>query len=575
MRHRFFAGWALVIALVLSMLPATSGGVVAAQDGLDDDGYESPQFGYSVTWDDDWEARPRDVISNPGGYDTLTLRGPHGTLWIQGQGDRTTAADAVQHRIGIEGSEEDVTASDLEAEVPVVEMLVGRNKVLIEGYTLEDNDAVIVIVLSARERDFDDALASVHDQVLFNGDQILTGVEPRDGGTDGHEITGTPMEEVIEEPAEQPTEDVVKESTEEPTGEATVKVGDESTPEDESVLGTEASGVDGTTYTSPLYAYSFEWDENEWKITEEILTDVSDGLVMMAETGALTIWSWNIYDDPVSCLDGESDYYGFEDPTVSNWEPALDEDGEPIRAEGDDYAWGVFTLTYTDVDDPNADPVELVDYIECRAIPGTDATVIILGAASPELYNDHLDVILDVTDTLTFAAAGESTNVPEPDSTPVEPDNEVTGLDGSLFTSPSFGFRVNIPAEWRVVDEVLDSDNEVLVLTNGTSDVTIRATGTPADDLAGCVDFAADESGYDLELDTNAAGEPFRGADRNGAYANFVYDDENGNTQSYFVSCQYIEEDASVFILTHDLDYDDIGTERKFRRDLQTGIELP
>lgn len=601
MRKRFFAGWGLVIALVVTMLSVPGGSVLAAQNGLDVDGYESLQFGYTITWEDDWEARARDVISNPGGYDTLTLRSDDGTLWVQGQGDQTTAEDAVVQRIGIEGSEDDLVASDLDADVPVAEMLVGRDKVLIEGYTLEGNGAVVVIVLSAPERDFDDALASVQEQILFNDDQVLTGIEPQEGiGED--EPSGIVPEDADEDPTRDANDSAVVDLTEEPTGEATgvpeEEVDDEATEEpageataevvedpaendsgavadqEESVPGSAGSGIDGSTYTSPLYNYSFEWDEETWDVTDEILADRSDGLQLVSGTGALTIWSWDAYDDPASCLDGESAHYGTGDPAVDDWEPALDVDGEPIRAEADDYAWGVFTLTYIDEEHPDAEPVELVDYLECRTIPATDSMLIILGSATPDQYNDHLDHVLDVGDTITFVN-NTTPNVTEPESDPVEPGADETGLDGSLFTSPSFGFTVDIPVQWRIVDEMIATDNERLALSNGTSDVTIRATDAYADDLAGCVDFAADESAYDLELDDNANGQPFRGDDRNGAYGNFIYEDEVGGRQAYFISCQYIEDDASVLILTQDLAYEDISNERKFRSELQDAILLP
>src|SRR5690606_28485151 len=114
--------------------------------------YVSPQFGYTVTWGGEWQARSRDGISNPGGYATLTRRGDLGTLLIQGQGDTETAAAAVQRRAGIEGRADEFISEELGGDVPRIEMLVGRNQVLIEGYTLEDTDAVVVIVLTARER---------------------------------------------------------------------------------------------------------------------------------------------------------------------------------------------------------------------------------------------------------------------------------------------------------------------------------------------------------------------------------------------------------------------------------------
>lgn len=530
-----------VIAIMLAVLPllGSATAVAAQSSGLQDDNtYESPQFGYVVAWTDDWTVRARDVISNQGGYDTLTLRGEDGTLLIQGQGDQESAGAAVERRIGIEGQPDDVTDQDLEGEVPFAEMLVGRNKVRIEGYTLEDSDAVAVIVLTARERDFDDVLASVQEQVLFNDGPVLT-------GADVPESNGDAAADTVEEDAPEP---------------------DDETGDDASVP---VSSADGT-YTGTLYDYSLEYDTELWEVAQEIESEESDGIQLVTDSGGLTIWSWAGYGaDPVACLDGEADYYANEDQHVENWMPAEDANGDPIRREARDYAYGVFTLTYTDPE--TGEPSERVDYLECRAIPGEDAALIIFGSSTPELYNDHLDTVLDVADTITFAG-GETQDVDEPVSEPVANDVPETGLSGSLFTSPSFGFTVDIPAQWRIEDERLSRNDEQLVLSNGTSDVMIWATDAYTGDLAGCVDFAAAEAPYELELAETAQGTPFRGDDRNGAYGNFLYD--NG-AESYFISCQYIEEGESVLIVTQDVAAEDLASERKFRIDLQDAIELP
>ena len=550
----------LVLLLVAISLAVPPGGVgsALAQGGLrDDDSYVSPQFGYTVTWGDDWEARARDVISNPGGYDTLTLRGDLGILWIQGQGDTESAARAVERRISIEGSPEDVVAQDLEGDVPTVEMLVGRNKVLIEGYTLEGSDAVVVIVLSARERNFDEALASVHEQVLFNDGPILTGV------TIDETDDGRPTD---------PTEEATEEPTEEPTAEPTEET---------------ASSIEDGVFTSQLYDYSFTFDEDVWAVEDEILSDESDGAVLFADTGALTIWSWDAYGaDAEACLDGEDAYYENDDPTISNWQPAEDANGDPLEGFGDGYAWAVFTLTYTNEDE---EEIDLVDYIECREIPGDDAVVVVFASTTPDLYQDHLDVVLEVVDTIEIEGerlveepAETETPVETEEAEPTETmtpetvETPETGLSGSLFTSPAYGFTIDIPSQWRIEDEELAGGDEILTLSNGISDVTIWATDAYQEgDLAGCVDFAAGESGLDLEIDINADGEPFRNEGRLEAYANFLYTDDNGNQMTHFVSCRHIVEGESVLIISQDVPYDEFANQRKFRAELEDSITIP
>jgi hypothetical protein len=563
----------LLLALSLAIPPSGATRALAQDNGLEGDNtYASPQFGYSVTWGDDWQARARDVISNPGGYDTLTLRSDLGILWIQGQGDSESAARAVERRISIEGSPDEVVAQDLEGEVPMAEMLVGRNKVLIEGYTLDGIDAVVVIVLSARERTFDDALASVHEQVLFNDGPILTGVtidEIDDGELVDLTATETPVE---------------VDATEEP------RDGVDAEPTREMDDGT-GSGIDDGVYTSQLYDYRFAFDEDVWAVEEELSSESTDGLLLLSETGTLTIWSWDVYGaDAEGCLDGEDQYYSTDDASISDWRQARDASGNRLEGSGEGYAWAVFTLTFTDED---GSETRLVDYIECREIPGDDAVVIVFATTTPDLYPEHLEAILEVVDSIEIegellieepvgreeeVATGEPVATEEPVVTeePIGTEEPETGLSGSLFTSPVYGYTVDIPANWGIVSVEMTPTEDIIELTNGTSDVRILATDAYGEgSLGGCVDFAAEESGLDLEVDINADGEPFRNEGRMKSYANFLYTDETGQEMTHFISCQHIVEGESVLIISQDVPYDEFANQRKFRAELEDSITIP
>jgi hypothetical protein len=558
------------LALSLAIPPGGAIRALAQENGLDgENAYASPQFGYSVTWGDDWQARARDVISNPGGYDTLTLRSDLGTLWIQGQGDSENAARAVERRISIEGSPDDVVMQNLEGEVPMAEMLVGRNKVLIEGYTLDEIDAVVVIVLSARERTFDDALASVHEQVLFNDGPILTGVtidEIDDGELIDLTVTETPV-------AEEATEDARDRVDAEPTGEADDGAG---------------SGIDDGVYTSQLYDYRFVFDEDVWVVEEQLSSESTDGLLLLSETGTLTIWSWDVYGaDAEGCLDGEDQYYRTDDASISDWRRARDASGNRLEGSGEGYAWAVFTLTFTDED---GSETRLVDYIECREIPGDDVVVIVFATTTPDLYPEHLDAILEVVDSIEIEGellieepvpTEEPAGTEEPVATEEsrrtdEPEEPGTGLSGSLFISPAYGYTVDIPANWGIVNVEMTPSEDIIELTNGISDVRILATDAYQEgSLGGCVDFAAEQSGLDLEVDINADGEPFRNEGRMKAYANFLYTDETGQEMTHFISCQHIVEGESVLIISQDVPYDEFANQRKFRAELEDSITIP
>lgn len=349
------------------------------------------------------------------------------------------------------------------------------------------------------------------------------------------------------------------------TGNTTDEDAEES--EEESTPPAQSEG----SYTAPIYGYSVEYDPAVWTLDVEIQEGRVDGVRLYSDDSTYTIWAWDAYgNDPLLCLDGEVDYYSTQVENISNWEPALDSNGEPLRHESDNLAWGVFNLTYTSSDGRSS---SLTDYISCEPIPGQDAVLIVLLSSNPDTYNTELDHALDVLDTLQFAdmtdtAGGE-------DSVVETTDMEInTNLAGSLYTSPNYGFTAEIPLEWHILDETVDGSDERLVLGNGTSIVTLWATEEYAGDLAGCVDFAAENSGLNLVLDTDSGGDDFRGVYRNEAFANFVYE-EDGVKMMYFINCQAIPGTDGFLIIIHDVEYDQFTNERRFRTDIENSIVMP
>ena len=324
------------------------------------------------------------------------------------------------------------------------------------------------------------------------------------------------------------------------------------------------------TYTGPVYGYSLEYNPDVWTLDAEIQEGRVDGIRLVSDNSTYTIWAWDAYGNyPLACLDGEVEYYSSELDAISDWEPALDANGDDLRYESENLAWGVYNLNFTT---NSGATVPLVDYISCEPIAGQDAVLIVLLSTSPETYNAELDLALDVLDTLQFSDAANSSTGEEPvDTTGVEID---TNLAGSVYTSPIYGFTAEIPLEWQILDESTDGGDERLVVGNGTSIVTLWATDQYAGDLAGCVDFAAQSSGLDLVLDSDASGGDFRGVYRNEAFGNFVYE-QDGVQMMYFINCQAIPGTDGFLILTQDVEYDQFTNERRFRTDIENSIVMP
>lgn len=325
------------------------------------------------------------------------------------------------------------------------------------------------------------------------------------------------------------------------------------------------------TYTGPVYGYSIEYDPDIWTLDAEIQEGRVDGIRLVSENSTYTIWAWDAYgNDPLACLEGEVEYYSSELDAISDWAPALDANGDPLRHESENLAWGVYNLNFTT--DSGA-TVPLVDYISCEPIPSQDAVLIVLLSSSPETYNTELDNALDVLDTLQFGEATDTTGEEDVPSGTVDLEID-TNLAGSVYTSPTYGFTAEIPLEWQILDESTDGSDERLVVGNGTSIVTLWATDQYAGDLAGCVDFAAQSSGLDLVLDSDASGGDFRGVYRNEAFGNFVYE-QDGVQMMYFINCRAIPGTDGFLILIQDVEYDQFTNERRFRTDIENSIILP
>lgn len=599
----------LVLTAVLALLPALAmtgsvGG--AAQDDasglLDETTYESPQFDYTVSWDETWSARQRDVSSNPGGFDVITLRNGDGMLRVAGRSDDISAEDFLQNTVDLITRNADTSEiiAETDGDVPSVELTADRDHAILEAHTLTDNGAVVVITLIAREADFADALAAAQATVLLNDEPIFAGATTSEAtpaatgdateAATTETIEGDATEAVTTEPA---GEDATPEATEIPAEEEGTPVGAIATePPLEDAPG---EGISGATYTSPTYGFGVAWNDTIWQAEAQVGEDGFDELELIAASGTLYIWAGDVYNgDPAACLQGESEFFANDDPAITDWAPAEDADGEPITGETSNAAYGVFTLTYTDQTEEDAESVNLVDYIECRELVPGEAVMIILATSTPEQYNDHIEDVLTITNQIELAGEDDptgatpvATSAPEglspadatPEASPDASRGERTGLAGTSFISPTFGFSLDIPVDWSVEDETIAEGDERLVMTNGVSTVTLYATDAYTGDLEGCVDYARDliedEPAFaDLQLDKRADGSPFQGSDTRGAYANFTYTGADNLQFALFVQCQYIVEDESVLILSQDVPYDQYSAERQARRQIENAITL-
>jgi hypothetical protein len=604
MRHRIFRHLAVLVALVLTMsslVPGFARSTLAQSDEPDNEMVNS-EFPYRIGWNAPWTE-----ISDADAPALMLADDAGTTITVRGEEEGPAPSDRLQQEIAqvvyLNGTAANVTGES--DDVATAEWRSDSLSRLVSVIAAPDAGAIVIVTLVAPAADFDAAIASAAEDVTLEGDPLPFAKTDTPDRPDDKEQVREPADESSETPD-------IKLPTQEALG----------------------NGVDGSTYTSPNFGYSFEWDDSVWEVAEdgEYSAEMYDQLTLDSDSGRLNIYAFEDYDgDPAACLAGESEYYG-TDPSIEDYEQATDDNGDPIGGETGTSAFGVYTSSYT-IDESEGSrgaTVTLVGYIECRQL--SDTAVLVIAAFAPkQSYNDFVDQFVEVTDTIVLYdekastdenVSPEATETPESDRDaedaaddtgagsgsddttgrrPADPgvrpgqtdDNATpeaaipgdererddtpgeTAIEGSVFTSPGFGFTLDIPATWSVEDEQLDEGNETLILDNGTSTVTVWATSEfDGETLPDCVRFAADAAEHDLTPELRADGSVFQGNDDLSAYAAYTYDDAGTDT-TWFVKCQWIDEGQSVLIIIQDVPTADYASERRARRQIENLIELP
>ncbi|MDQ3655058.1 MAG: hypothetical protein M3457_08265 [Chloroflexota bacterium] len=537
-----------LLALLVGLMPllGSAGTLSATGAGQAEGGdYESPQFGYAVAWNEEWAERERETTSERDGADAMVLSNNDGRVQVVGRADDIAAGEFLDEMVSLltgDADDVEIVSEDRAGDVPTVELTTGHDHLLLEAQTVDG--AVVVVALRAREADYDAALAAAQDGITLNDTPVFSGEAAAPGADPG-------------EPAEEPTE-------EPGTG-----------------------GIDDGSYTSPDHGFSVTWDD-AWEATETSGSGDINELRLTSSTGGISILAGSFYGgDPETCLAGEDAYFGTEDPNVRDWEPAVDDNGDPVAGSDDGLAYGVFTFAYGSEDDGY---VDLVDYIECRSVIPGETTLEILASTTPDLYEEHIAAVLEITNAIEMPEGAEPVEPADPalpdfegQSQPAESTPESggeSGLDGAIFTSPSFGWSLEAPEGWTIEGESIAAGDETLVVSNGLSTISLHATDAYTGDLSGCIAFArelldADPLYADLRVDATSSGEAFQGADDRSAFARFTYTGADSEKWAHFVDCRYIVEGESVLIVSQDVPYDEYTAERQARRQIQRAIKFP
>jgi uncharacterized protein len=185
------------------------------------------------------------------------------------------------------------------------------------------------------------------------------------------------------------------------------------------------TGVSGSTYTSPSFGYSLEWDRS-WDVKDEKVED--DYNMLYLDDGASLLYFEGFA--PATAVDECLTTY--IDSYVANIDGVSDFESTPP----DESADGVlsteltFVLTYTDEESGDDVSLDFKGFVACQNINDGDANLVITHLALADSWDDEVAAREDIVGTLTFEGETPSTNTPDKQETPDttnEPNNNDTG----------------------------------------------------------------------------------------------------------------------------------------------------
>jgi hypothetical protein len=167
--------------------------------------------------------------------------------------------------------------------------------------------------------------------------------------------------------------------------------------------------------------------------------------------------------------------------------------------------------------------------------------------------------------------------------TPVPTPTPVTGVVGTTYLSPTFGYSISWDETWSAVAESSTNGEDSVQLTNGTSNVYIQGFGNYSDNAIQCLDSLAERlpqtQGFsEVEARLSADGKPILAGDdkrRFGVY-DFTYTTDSGSSRySEYLECRIIEPGWSVMVITQIVLADSYPSEIEPMRLLLDRIVMP
>lgn len=222
--------------------------------------------------------------------------------------------------------------------------------------TIPGEDAVLVVLLSSAPENYNDNLDLTFDVL------------------DTLQFGDAPVE--TSEPAADPTEEVAPTEETDPAG------------QDTGVRTEVDTSFDGSQYTSPLYGFTV-YVPLDWQIVDESVDGDDEQLVIDNGTSVVTLWATPApRGDLEACVDFAAESSGKDLQLLTN------STGGDFRGVYGDEAFGNFT--YTD------GGTEMMYFISCRTIPGSDAVLILTQDVPFEKFTSERRMRNEIEESITM-----------------------------------------------------------------------------------------------------------------------------------------------------------------------------
>lgn len=331
---------------------ASPTGLAEGFAGVDGTTYVSPQYGYSLSWNDTWSVddstseESRDYLRLSNGVVLVDLIGEpwdpnFGTCfdWIVDYYEQNESYSNIQF------------ATDTVSMYPGVWEITG---ILTVTYT-DPNDGSVTNYI-----DYAACTPLAGQDVIVSLEQFVTIEDFREQAAAMDDLRGSfvPNIDVVAQPIT-------------PTATAG-----------------QASNVSGNTYTSPLFGYSLTWDDT-WSVVTEDSSDGFDFLRIESDTLVADLYGSAGGNTPDQCIDDLLAYYQ-GDPQYTNVQFVPDDLGNPMVDSAAGFTSAL--ISYTTTGDDGL-PLDSFDYATCVALPDQGALAILEIYMRPSDFVLHQDAI--------------------------------------------------------------------------------------------------------------------------------------------------------------------------------------